>query len=273
MGSKASVSFKLIEDKSQRTADGCLIWKGAIDSDGKPRHYDPARYAAGKPPLVYVRRWVVEQRDGQLAAGVIIEDICDHTSCVAQEHLVAARVATGRRTQAGINTRKTKCVNGHDLTLGNIYWAAGGRRQCKQCRWESAMRSKGLDPDKFMRGMWNGDKTHCPKGHPYDEENTRFKPDGSRGCKRCHNDGVRKCLYGIGPEVYDAMLESQGNSCAICRQEFRHTGIRAIANIDHNHETGKVRALLCENCNKAFGLVGENVETLAAMIAYKLQHG
>ena len=38
----------------------------------------------------------------------------------------------------------------------------------------------------------NAEKTHCPKGHPYDEENTYIRPDGGRSCKACTEKGTRK---------------------------------------------------------------------------------
>ncbi|MFF7634246.1 endonuclease domain-containing protein [Kitasatospora sp. NPDC008050] len=69
------------------------------------------------------------------------------------------------------------------------------------------------------------------------------------------------------------MLDDQEYKCAICGDEFQYTGIRTTANVDHCHKTGRVRGLLCENCNKAFGLVRESIETLEAMIAYKVKHG
>jgi hypothetical protein len=42
--------------------------------------------------------------------------------------------------------------------------------------------------------------------------------------------------------------------------------------IDHNHETGATRGLLCSNCNTALGLLDENPETIMGLLAYLLQH-
>ncbi len=42
------------------------------------------------------------------------------------------------------------------------------------------------------RGSFNLSKTHCPKGHPYDSENTIQKKDGSRGCKMCEYASVAR---------------------------------------------------------------------------------
>src|ERR1035437_2799340 len=63
---------------------------------------------------------------------------------------------------------------------------------------------------------------------------------------------VLKHLYGITPDQYKAMLKFQNNRCAICRK-FETTrnkrGTLYRLGVDHNHQTGKVRGLLCMSCN------------------------
>ena len=72
---------------------------------------------------------------------------------------------------------------------------------------------------------------------------------------------------------YQRMLELQGHKCAICKQENKKiimsnkTG-RETLHIDHNHKTGKVRGLLCHNCNATIGLVKESKDTLYKIISY-----
>jgi hypothetical protein len=41
---------------------------------------------------------------------------------------------------------------------------------------------------------WNLNKTHCPKGHPYDEDNTYHEPGGGRGCRICRKEATRRYL-------------------------------------------------------------------------------
>lgn len=47
--------------------------------------------------------------------------------------------------------------------------------------------------NKERSGAWDHarGKTHCPQGHPYDEENTRYRPDGSRRCRTCNTERGR----------------------------------------------------------------------------------
>ena len=73
-----------------------------------------------------------------------------------------------------------------------------------------------------------------------------------------------KRRYGITLEQYEAMLESQNGKCAICKGDCL-TG-RNLA-VDHDHETGKVRGLLCSKCNQGLGQLN-NIELLQRAIDY-----
>jgi len=62
-----------------------------------------------------------------------------------------------------------------------------------------------------------------------------------------------KWKYGLTQAEYDAMLAEQGGVCAICKRSETKISINGTIQglcVDHNHETGKVRALLCDECNK-----------------------
>ncbi len=63
---------------------------------------------------------------------------------------------------------------------------------------------------------------------------------------------------------YDDMLEAQDFRCALCRSRPRG---RRLA-VDHDHLTGIVRGLLCQNCNMALGLFGDNPNALTAAAKY-----
>ncbi len=57
--------------------------------------------------------------------------------------------------------------------------------------------------------------------------------------------------YGLTPEDFDRMMLEQGGTCAICEQPFANKPYEP--HIDHCHETGEVRGLLCSPCNVALG--------------------
>lgn len=75
--------------------------------------------------------------------------------------------------------------------------------------------------------------------------------------------------YGITVEAYEAMLLVQENRCAICR----NVQTRRRLNVDHCHQTGVVRGLLCDKCNKAIGLFGDSMELINRVIEYLAAYG
>lgn len=79
-----------------------------------------------------------------------------------------------------------------------------------------------------------------------------------------------KVLYGITPEQYDQMFREQGGLCAICGLEGKKTLAtqRFALHVDHDHKTGKVRGLLCHNCNTILGNAGDSPDVLVKAIAY-----
>ena len=76
-----------------------------------------------------------------------------------------------------------------------------------------------------------------------------------------------KYNYGLSLEDYEKMLFLQGYACAICRtKDWRGRGKRPC--VDHDHKTGKVRGLLCSNCNTGLGMFNDNYDVLKQALAY-----
>lgn len=75
----------------------------------------------------------------------------------------------------------------------------------------------------------------------------------------------RTARYGITPEQFDSLMARQSGRCKICLVQFESL---SKACIDHNHDTGKVRALLCKHCNAALGMLRESEFNLVRTIAY-----
>lgn len=64
--------------------------------------------------------------------------------------------------------------------------------------------------------------------------------------------------YGMTPGDYNALLKVQKRRCAICSRTREESGGKYLA-VDHCHETGRVRGLLCDRCNLAVGKARESV--------------
>jgi len=74
-----------------------------------------------------------------------------------------------------------------------------------------------------------------------------------------------KYKYGLTYQDYVAMLKKQDGRCAICYGKNKHSYALAV---DHNHKTGKIRALLCNSCNALIGHAKDSVVLLEACIQY-----
>jgi len=90
-------------------------------------------------------------------------------------------------------------------------------------------------------------RTHCPKGHPFDEVNTHHRPTGGRGCKPCRREAVwRQRGIHLQWEQYLGMVRETGNRCEICGRPPKTSAL----SVDHRHSDGLVRGLLCYRCNR-----------------------
>lgn len=76
--------------------------------------------------------------------------------------------------------------------------------------------------------------------------------------------------YGISRKAYLQIHEMQNGCCAICAkpETLVIKGVVVGLAVDHCHETGKIRGLLCKGCNQAIGLMKEDPEVLRRAIAY-----
>ena len=74
--------------------------------------------------------------------------------------------------------------------------------------------------------------------------------------------------YGLTQTKYDKLLKSQDFGCAVCGEEFHTKTKRDNLAVDHCHQTGKVRGLLCNRCNYALGLVDDDSSILLKLASY-----
>lgn len=71
--------------------------------------------------------------------------------------------------------------------------------------------------------------------------------------------------YGIDSKSWDDLFESQGRKCAVCKSD--NPG-KNDWHTDHDHDTEKIRGILCSNCNTALGLLKDDIIRLKAAIEY-----
>lgn len=101
---------------------------------------------------------------------------------------------------------------------------------------------------------WNAERRQ-----KYAELSSDAKKDRS---KRQH----LKASYGMTLEEYNEMFKKQDGRCAICNKH--QSELEKPLFVDHDHQTGKTRKLLCQHCNSLLGFARDSVEALKAAIRY-----
>ena len=144
-----------------------------------------------------------------------------------------------------------------DLPLDAYYkektGTLGRRAECKKC-WSARTKNGYL-----------ANKAHV------DAKNQAWRIANPERQAAIYRRSRLRSKFGISIEHYEAMLREQGGCCAACgRSDNGDRRFESFA-VDHDHETGKVRGLLCSPCNLALGHAGDDPDRLLALAAYVLQ--
>jgi len=172
-------------------------------------------------------------------------------------------------------TRRKKIAN--DLGLCSTcltYPRWGGRKSCKKCYErtrprEYVLRQNEATRKRRIRLAASGLCTRC---------GTPLSMEGATRCSKCKDIANSKRMkndFGITLDEYRVLLARQGGVCAICQKEekatTRHGGPKNLA-IDHDHNSGTIRGLLCMTCNLSIGLLRDDARVIQSAIRY-VQNG
>lgn len=99
------------------------------------------------------------------------------------------------------------------------------------------------------------------------------KPERKQAMKEYYEKNKDKAVnrglynrYGITLEEYDNMLSEQNGNCYICEKSHKLFTKRLA--VDHCHNTGKIRKLLCIGCNTSLGLLKEDLDRVKKLMKY-----
>jgi hypothetical protein len=127
---------------------------------------------------------------------------------------------------------------------------------------EATARWRKNHPDKYKQGyLFPTPGTKAAKKNYHMKTRERWLKYGRKW------DLKKK--YGITIEQYDVLFQVQNGVCAICKRPER---LKKNLAVDHNHETGKVRGLLCTQCNLALSHISEDIVIAESMINYIKSH-
>lgn len=92
----------------------------------------------------------------------------------------------------------------------------------------------------------------------------------SKRCRQAKSSFAKKLkVRGITGYQYDEILQRQDGVCGVCRMPPPPSKTLII---DHCHETGDVRGLLCISCNRGLGFLGDTTNRIAAALSYLTAH-
>ena len=163
---------------------------------------------------------------------------------------------------------KTCRICGELKPLAEFHRAAGmrdgHRSECKPCfRAISAARYRANpEPVKERARRWQQEN---PERHRANQQ--RYRADGRKAAK--DRASYLKRTFGITVQQYDEMLAAQGGVCFLCR---RPPTAWISLHVDHDHESGAIRKLLCFRCNNALGDLDDDPDLLARAAAYLADH-
>jgi Recombination endonuclease VII len=152
------------------------------------------------------------------------------------------------------------------------YVKTSGRRRmyCSpECKFAAGDATKKLRAGAQVRTCACGSTDVARVGKPVCPA-CRKDPRSSEGAQaKERRRTLRK--YGITEQVWDHLLARQHGRCAVCRTDT--PGSRGESwHIDHDHVTGQVRGLLCQRCNLAIGMLGDNPDVIRAALRYVEGH-
>lgn len=115
--------------------------------------------------------------------------------------------------------------------------------------------------------------TFCKRGHLRSPENTNKR----KACRPCLKElsprynlatwnSRLKATYGIDVGQYNALFATQKGFCAICNKHQQD--LERQLGVDHDHKTGKIRGLLCSECNSALGFFKDSRKNLENAMIY-----
>lgn len=154
-----------------------------------------------------------------------------------------------------------------------------GRRYCAECKAEADARSRKVATERTRKWREANPEQYAQQKKDHyartaEEQRRRSRewyyanPERVKAQRAAKKELKRPRVhrYGITPADYDRMLAEQGNACAICGRT--ENGKRHNFDVDHSHDTGEVRGLLCNRCNRLLSNATDDPTILQRAIDY-----
>jgi hypothetical protein len=181
------------------------------------------------------------------------------TKCGEEKELTSDNFHISRKSSNGYTSRCKVCIR-EDNKATDLTLKPGERAQktCIRCGETKEVNAENFNKQKTHRyGVASVCKA-CTQKH------AKVKRQTEEGRLSAKNTRL-KSSYGITIAEYNDMLSAQGGRCACCG---RHgTEVTRLV-LDHDHFSGKVREIICDDCNIALAMFNEDTKTMKSAIAY-----
>lgn len=168
----------------------------------------------------------------------------------------------------------SKC--GDPKPLSEFYPHSGcrdGRHPaCKRCHIKASVARQRADPEAARERSRRWRERHPEEANRRPREWAKNNPEKHRAQQAKWRKNNPESLFakslrkfGLTPDGYRAILKYQEGKCAICRMPEKFKSRLAV---DHSHETGKIRGLLCRDCNTSLGKLHDSAELLRRAADY-----
>ena len=146
-------------------------------------------------------------------------------------------------------------------------------KKCSRCG-----KDKLLDEFPKNKACFEGHSGVC-KSCRYDDRKKWLKQGGNKVDAaiarkyRASRKGKENRLmreYGLSSAEWQEFFDEQKGKCLIC--DTHQSDLKQTLNVDHCHETGRVRGLLCGPCNQALGIMKDDKENVLRMVKYIDSH-
>ena len=169
------------------------------------------------------------------------------------------------------------CECGNEIeVLGNSL-RSGNTKSCGCIRRPNLIgyeNSHGIVIAKVKNQIWELSCKHCNSTHTQNQREIwrdshslsceKYRPPNWSGLEK--EDARLQRNYGITQDKLNELIDFQGGKCGICMKAITNT--RSTLNVDHDHNTGIVRGILCSSCNTGLGHLGDSIEGIKRALYY-----
>lgn len=146
---------------------------------------------------------------------------------------------------------------------------------CKECRKRARIVNYDIRQQYYLNNkdsiLQKKKQDYIKNKKAYLDKNKKYYNNNTNTIHNWYQEYRLKRFFNITLDEYNSILQKQNMVCAICKQPETSkykTGTVKKLSVDHDHNTGKIRGLLCNKCNRGLGYFKDNIDIFKNIILY-----